>query len=663
MDHRDDSRIEEGGEARAGYDAEWDDEPLGADDDPGSPPIGGRARITGVEAGIAAGLTPPAEDDDLGQRAPGGLGGAHFRQDVGRDETKSGPVTGAVPLPDWTDPPTREVPRAVLGPSSEQSQPVPGPVWREDDADWDLDSLAFAELVSEGTTVAEHGTGARDDLESDFEEAETRVVPRIAEQRPATGGPPTVSFPRPSDTAASFGAGRPGAMRSEPAEWATGAEADQAAAPSPGAPRHRKSQESWTSRIRRSFGGAPSRGEASIVEPGWEDVSPPEPADGSGGRRSMGRRSFTVSGAPSEPPERFLGPPADESPQALEPTVAVPPRPDAAAPPRGHVKFAGRDRAERHRNEERENRAAPPASSEPAAAATTDEERKEPFDGDREAALAEGAAGRRSPVVATATGLLIGAVTLLCFLAGPPAVLALACVALTIAMAECYQALRRAQYRPAALLGLLAAPGAAVAAYLKGPEGIVLVAALFTILVFCWYLFGLTSHRPVQNISATVLGWAWVGGLGSFVGLIASPTAFAHRHGLAFLLGAIEATVAYDVGGYLFGSWLGRHKLAPTISPNKTWEGLIGGSVCALAVAIAITALMSPWTLSRAAALGVVVAIVAPFGDLTESMIKRDLRVKDMGTLLPAHGGLLDRIDALLFVLPATYYLVRAFHG
>ncbi|MGH9297006.1 MAG: phosphatidate cytidylyltransferase, partial [Acidimicrobiales bacterium] len=131
----------------------------------------------------------------------------------------------------------------------------------------------------------------------------------------------------------------------------------------------------------------------------------------------------------------------------------------------------------------------------------------------------------------------------------------------------------------------------------------------------------------------------------------------------AYLLGAVEATVAYDVGGYLFGSLLGRHKLAPAISPNKTWEGLLGGSLAAFVVAIAITSQMHPWNFDRAAALGILVALIAPVGDLAESMIKRDIHVKDMGNLLPAHGGLLDRVDALLFVLPATYYLVRLFHG
>jgi phosphatidate cytidylyltransferase len=98
------------------------------------------------------------------------------------------------------------------------------------------------------------------------------------------------------------------------------------------------------------------------------------------------------------------------------------------------------------------------------------------------------------------------------------------------------------------------------------------------------------------------------------------------------------------------------------VSPNKTWEGLIGGAVFSVVLSAVIVGEIHPWTPGKAALLGLVVAVVAPIGDLCESMLKRDLRLKDMGTLLPGHGGVLDRVDALLFVLPATYYLVRAVH-
>jgi len=266
-------------------------------------------------------------------------------------------------------------------------------------------------------------------------------------------------------------------------------------------------------------------------------------------------------------------------------------------------------------------------------------------------------------VVASVTGLAIGFTVLLCFKLGPPVVLGLVTVALTVSIAECYQVLRRNRFQPAVLLGLLAVPSLAVAGYLKGPQAFLLVAAAYIFATMCWYLFGITRRSPTANIGVSVAAFLWVGMLGGFAVLLLDPTAFPHRHGVAYLLGAMEATVAYDVGGYAFGSWMGAHKLAPRISPNKTWEGLLGGCVAAICVALAVTTRMAPWTWPHALELGIVVAVFAPLGDLVESMIKRDLKVKDMGTLLPAHGGLLDRVDALLFVLPATYFLVRLFHG
>jgi phosphatidate cytidylyltransferase len=118
--------------------------------------------------------------------------------------------------------------------------------------------------------------------------------------------------------------------------------------------------------------------------------------------------------------------------------------------------------------------------------------------------------------------------------------------------------------------------------------------------------------------------------------------------------------VAHDVGSYAVGARLGRHRIAPGISPGKTSEGLIGGSVLTLVVAVAIVAHIHPYTLMSAILLGLVVLVFAPLGDLFESVAKRDLGIKDMGKILPAHGGIFDRIDAMLFVLPATYLLLRA---
>jgi phosphatidate cytidylyltransferase len=198
-----------------------------------------------------------------------------------------------------------------------------------------------------------------------------------------------------------------------------------------------------------------------------------------------------------------------------------------------------------------------------------------------------------------------------------------------------------------------------VGAYLRGEAALPLVASLTIVFSFLWYLAGVVHARALRNIGATLVGFMWVGFLGSYAGLLLDPDVFPNRHGVAFLLGALIAAVSYDVGGFAVGSRLGRRPLAPLISPNKTWEGLIGGMVACLVLSAAVVSQIHPWSFHDAVALGLVAAVVAPLGDLCQSLVKRDLGIKDMGTLLPGHGGLLDRVDAILFVLPATYYLVR----
>jgi len=268
------------------------------------------------------------------------------------------------------------------------------------------------------------------------------------------------------------------------------------------------------------------------------------------------------------------------------------------------------------------------------------------------------AAGRNVPV-AVATGVGIAVVALACFKAGTVASLILATVVVTLAAAECFASLRRAGMRPATLLGLVATVAVMVSAYTKGIAAVPLVLVLVLVMSMVWYLAGAERGSPLEGISATVVGFAWVGLLGSFAALLLAPSIYPARHGIAFLLGAVVATVGEDVGALAIGSWLGRHQLAPHVSPNKTWEGAIGGAVLAVVASAAITGQVHPWTPGKAAVLGLVVAVVAPIGDLCESMVKRDLGLKDMGSMLPGHGGVLDRVDALLFVLPVTYYLVR----
>jgi phosphatidate cytidylyltransferase len=138
--------------------------------------------------------------------------------------------------------------------------------------------------------------------------------------------------------------------------------------------------------------------------------------------------------------------------------------------------------------------------------------------------------------------------------------------------------------------------------------------------------------------------------LGGFVVLLLAPDD-GHLRVLAMLIGVVLS----DTGGYAFGVFLGRHKLAPSVSPGKSWEGL-GGSVVTAAVGGALIVMFmfdDDWW--RGVVLGVAVAVASTLGDLAESLLKRDLKVKDMSNLLPGHGGLMDRLDSILLAAPVAY--------
>ena len=267
--------------------------------------------------------------------------------------------------------------------------------------------------------------------------------------------------------------------------------------------------------------------------------------------------------------------------------------------------------------------------------------------------------GGRDTKVAVGVGGGLLLVALVLFKAGPPFALALATVVVTLAAAEVYDVARRAGYRPATLLGLVATVSVMIATYAKGEMAIPLVLGITTIFTFCWYLFGVVQARATVNVAVTLFGFLWVGVLGSFAALLLT---FPNREGVAFLLGAVIATVANDVGAYFVGSQMGSRPLMEHVSPNKTVEGVLGGGLTAVLVTALVLGAapgMEPWNARQAALLGLVVWVVGTLGDLCESMVKRDLGIKDMGTLLPGHGGIMDRFDAMLFALPATYYLVK----
>jgi len=192
-------------------------------------------------------------------------------------------------------------------------------------------------------------------------------------------------------------------------------------------------------------------------------------------------------------------------------------------------------------------------------------------------------------------------------------------------------------------------------AYWKGERPLVATIAITVIVIVAWRLVG-GADGYLRDVTAGVFALAYLPLMAGFVSLmLAAPDG--PRRTLLFLI----LPVCCDVGGYFAGITIGRHLMAPAISPKKTWEGF-GGSAfaCMLGGAISLPLLLHG-AIWQGILLGAAVLVSAALGDLAESMMKRDLQIKDMGTMLPGHGGILDRIDSLLITAPVVWVLLLVF--
>jgi phosphatidate cytidylyltransferase len=194
--------------------------------------------------------------------------------------------------------------------------------------------------------------------------------------------------------------------------------------------------------------------------------------------------------------------------------------------------------------------------------------------------------------------------------------------------------------------------------YWLGSQAELAALALTVLAIFAWRLPGGTQGY-VKDVTAGVFAAVYVPFLASFVVAMLTPADGARR-----VLTFIILTICSDIGGYFAGITLGRgarHPMAPVISPKKTWEGFAGSAVaCLVAGALCLSLLLHghAW---QGLLTGGAAVIAATLGDLAESMIKRDLDIKDMGTILPGHGGILDRLDSLLACAPVIWLLLAAF--
>lgn len=234
----------------------------------------------------------------------------------------------------------------------------------------------------------------------------------------------------------------------------------------------------------------------------------------------------------------------------------------------------------------------------------------------------------------------------------------LALVAVGAAMWELAQAFRRKDIHIPLVPLLVGMVGMLVSAYVAGAEAL-FVAFLLTVGgTVVWRVLDGSGEPALRDVTASVFAAAWLPFLAGFAMLMLQPLDGPNRVMLFILL-----TVASDTGGYAVGSLLGTHLLAPKVSPGKTWEGFAGSLVLACVVGVVGTSAGVPGLLHAephvGVFLGVGVVLTATLGDLAESLLKRDLNLKDMGRLLPGHGGLLDRLDSLLLAAPAAYLVLN----
>jgi phosphatidate cytidylyltransferase len=265
-------------------------------------------------------------------------------------------------------------------------------------------------------------------------------------------------------------------------------------------------------------------------------------------------------------------------------------------------------------------------------------------------------AGRNLPL-AIVTALLLAGVLLGSLVLSRPAFVAFLLGIVTLALLELLTVLRARATRPAAPVVLAMGALLVVGAYLEGPSALSFGLLVTILAAFGWYLVDRGRTEVTRNVAATIFAVVYVPFMAAHLSLVVGRA----DSYVGALVGYAVLVVVYDTAAYATGATLGRHPIAPQVSPNKSWEGAIGASVACLAAGAFLLPLWEPWTLASGLVLAGATCVVAPLGDLSESMLKRDLAVKDMGSILPGHGGVLDRVDALLFMAPVLYYVLAAF--
>lgn len=270
------------------------------------------------------------------------------------------------------------------------------------------------------------------------------------------------------------------------------------------------------------------------------------------------------------------------------------------------------------------------------------------------------------------TGMVMGFTMLFSILWGGLPLFLITFFVIVCATKEYVCILKHKGFYPSLTLILFADAFFAVLAYLNRFNLLSFALTLFSISAFIWVLF--RGKQPyIANVTTTIFGFIYSGLFPLyfiFIRDIGSQPTYHYlvKHtgdcvGLSFVVLLFFGVIVTDTGCYYFGSKFGKHKLAPVVSPNKSIEGAIGGTICAIISSIIIGCIIPLFNpryiqlaLWQCLVAGILIAIFAQIGDLCESLIKRDAGVKDSGNTLPGHGGFLDRIDSYVFTLPVLYY-------
>ncbi|MCT1557895.1 phosphatidate cytidylyltransferase [Helcobacillus massiliensis] len=263
-------------------------------------------------------------------------------------------------------------------------------------------------------------------------------------------------------------------------------------------------------------------------------------------------------------------------------------------------------------------------------------------------------AGRNLPA-AIGVGVALSAILLGVFYLVPALLPALVAIAAVLATLEVAHALGSANLRVPAAPLLVAAVGIVVCTTVYGADGMLISTAAGAVVLILWRAVEATGLMAIRDVVAGIFTLIWVPFLGSFTLLLAQQPSASHKLMLALLI-----PIASDTGGYIAGVLFGRHPMAPTISPKKTWEGMAGSLLFGVAGGTAVGALLLPEELGAlfGGVFGALIVVISTIGDLTESLLKRDLGIKDMGDLLPGHGGIMDRLDSILLAVPTLFILL-----